>query len=194
MSNASTAEKNRKVVIYSMMVVVFMGLFMYFGLRPMYYLICEWTGITGSQFEAASAKTVAVDQDRQVRVQFLAINNANMPWQFRPEQSQMTVKVGEVTRVNYFARNGTTEDMVAQAVPSLAPFEATNYFIKTACFCFDQQPLIAGESVQMGLVFQIDPELPKWVKTISLTYTLFDITDAKQASAGVTPLLVAAID
>ena len=183
MSAEQTRQKNRNVVLYGIGSVVFMLLFVFFVLRPMYYLICEWTGITGSQFEASETKNLAIDENRAVKVQFLAMNNATMPWQFQPEQSQVTVKPGEVKQVYFYAKNNTTNDMVAQAVPSLSPFEATNYFIKTECFCFNSQPLAAGESVRMGLVFQIDPDLPAWVKTLSLTYTLFDITESADATA-----------
>lgn len=83
----------------------------------------------------------------------------------------------------YYARNKTRRDMVAQAIPSLAPFEVTPYFHKTECFCFQQQPLTPGEDVEMGLVFQIDPDLPVWVNTISLSYTLFDVTEQKEVPA-----------
>lgn len=189
MNAENTQQKNRNVLLYSIGAVLFMLLFVFFVLRPMYYLICEWTGITGSQFEASASKNLAVDESREVSVQFLAMNNANMPWQFYPEKNRLTVKPGEVTQLFFLAKNTTSNDMVAQAVPSLSPFEATNYFIKTECFCFNSQPLAAGETVRMGLVFQIDPDLPGWVKTLSLTYTLFDITDsAESASAALTTI------
>lgn len=171
-----------KVVGISMAVVIAMVLFVFFVLRPMYYLICEWTGITGSQFEQAEAQVMTVQMNRPIKVQFLATNNATMPWQFRPMQTEVTAYPGKVMQVNYFARNTSHRDMVAQAVPSLTPFEATNYFIKTECFCFTQQPLLAGEEAQMGLVFQIDPELPDWVQTITLTYSLFDVTESTQTN------------
>ena len=70
--------------------------------------------------------------------------------------------------------------MVGQAVPSLVPFKATNYFHKTECFCFNQQPLAAGESAELGLSFIVDRELPRQVNTITLSYTLFDITADQQ--------------
>lgn len=167
-----------RAVGLSIAAVIGMVLFVFFVLRPMYYWICEWTGITGSTFEETEAQSFTVDFDRPIRVQFLAMNNATMAWQFNPLQSEVTAHPGELVQVRYYARNSTGRDMVAQAVPSLAPFEATNYFLKTECFCFNQQPLSAGEETEMGLVFQIDPELPDWVKTITLTYSLFDITRA----------------
>lgn len=171
---------HKKVVISSVLVVISMVLFVYFVLRPMYYLICEWTGITGSTFEEVEARSFEVDYDRPIKVQFLAMNNASMPWKFRPIETEVIAYPGEQTSIFYYAKNTSQRDMVAQAIPSLSPFDATNYFLKTECFCFNSQPLAAGEEVDMGLVFQIDPDLPEWVKTISLTYSLFDITESAQ--------------
>lgn len=175
-----------KVVTISVATVIGMVLFMFFVLRPMYYLICEWTGLTGSTFELQEAKVMEVDYSRPIKVQFLAMNNARMPWQFRPVQTEITAHPGEVVQIAYFARNSSRQAMVAQAVPSLTPFEATNFFIKTECFCFESQPLAAGEETEMGLVFQIDPDLPSWVKTISMTYTLFDISGSVPKTSAVT--------
>ena len=183
MTPVPTAVSHRKVVLITVAVVIGMVLFLFFVLRPMYYLICEWTGITGSQFEQTEARVMTVQTERPIRVQFLATNNATMPWQFKPLQTEITAYPGEVKQVSYFARNASQRDMVAQAVPSLTPFEATNYFIKTECFCFTQQPLTAGEEAEMGLVFQIDPDLPDWVQTITLTYSLFDVTETNSTQA-----------
>jgi cytochrome c oxidase assembly protein subunit 11 len=176
------APSHIKVIISSVLVVIGMVLFVFYVLRPMYYLICEWTGITGSTFEVVEAKPFEVAYDRPIKVQFIAMNNAGMPWQFRPVQSEITVHPGEQTAVMFYAKNTSQREMVAQAVPSLTPFDATNYFLKTECFCFNSQTLASGEEIEMGLVFQIDPDLPDWVKTISLTYSLFDITASAQAA------------
>jgi cytochrome c oxidase assembly protein subunit 11 len=171
-------KSHKTVVISSILVVIGMGLFVYYVLRPMYYLICEWTGITGSTFEVVEARPYEIDYDRPIKIQFLAMNNASMPWAFRPVESEVIVYPGEQTSIFYYAKNTSQRDMVAQAIPSLTPFDATNYFLKTECFCFNSQALAAGEEIDMGLVFQIDPDLPEWVKTISLTYSLFDITES----------------
>jgi len=171
-----------KVVMVSIGTVIGMLLFVYYGLRPMYFLICEWTGITGSSFDQAEAQPFVVQEDRPIKVQFLALNNAAMSWQFRAVDSEVIAYPGEVVQVSYYARNASQRDMVGQAVPSLSPYEATSYFSKTECFCFNQQPLAAGEEAELGLVFQIDPDLPDWVKTISLTYTLFDVTGELEVS------------
>ncbi|MDX1474874.1 MAG: cytochrome c oxidase assembly protein [Reinekea sp.] len=184
MTEQTPAPKSHlTVVLTSVVVVIGMVMFVFLVLRPMYYLICEWTGITGSQFEVQEARSFEVQMDRPIKVQFLAMNNATMPWQFRPMQREVIAYPGQQVQIAYFARNGSPRDMVAQAVPSLSPYEATNFFIKTECFCFNQQPLAAGEEAEMGLVFQIDPDLPEWVKTISLTYTLFDVTVKEELAA-----------
>jgi cytochrome c oxidase assembly protein subunit 11 len=178
MTTQTEQKSHTKVVAISIAVVIGMVMFVFLVLRPMYYFICEWTGITGSTFDVVEAKPFEIQMDRPIKVQFLATNNATMPWEFKPMQSEVTAYPGQLVQVDYFARNSSHRDMVAQAVPSLTPFEATNYFLKTECFCFNQQPLTAGTETEMGLVFQIDPELPDWVKTITLTYSLFDVTES----------------
>lgn len=179
MTAQETDKKSHvKVVATASGVAAGMLLFVYFVLVPMYYLICEWTGITGSTFDVVEPQAFQVDTTRPITVQFMAINNATMSWQFRPMQMEVVAYPGELVQVAYYAKNQSRRDMTAQAVPSLTPFEATNYFLKTECFCFNQQPLAAGEEAEMGLVFQIDPDLPEWVETISMSYTLFDITDS----------------
>lgn len=176
-------KKHNHVVVKSLIAVVGMWVFVFVGLVPMYNLICEWTGITGRTTKASEVQDFVVAADRPIKVQFRATNNADMPWEFHPMVKQVTVKPGELVQVSYYARNRTSRDMTAQAIPSLAPFESTPYFHKTECFCFNQQPLAAGEEVEMGLVFQIDPELPDWVNTISLSYTLYDITTKQEMAA-----------
>ena len=100
-----------------------------------------------------------------------------MPWDFRPATAKMKVHPGEVYQTSFFARNGTSVDMVGQAIPSVAPGKAARYFSKTECFCFSQQPLKAGASAELPLRFVIDPALPDDVNTVTLAYTFFDVTN-----------------
>lgn len=172
----SLAQKNRRLVAYMLGVAVAMLVFVFFGLVPLYNLICDITGLTGRTTQTSQAATDLIDESRAIKVQFLAIHNDGMPWEFRPQVHQVSVHPGAITPITFYARNPTATAMVAQAVPSLSPYESTVYFHKTQCFCFDQQTLAAGEEAQLGLVFQIDPELPKQITTITLAYTLFDIT------------------
>ena len=182
-NDSERRTSHHSVVVKSLLVAVGMLAFVFVGLVPMYNLICEWTGITGRTKAASEVQNFVVAEDRPIKVQFLATNNADMPWEFRPMVKQVTAKPGELVQVNFYARNRTRRDMTAQAIPSLAPFESTPYFHKTECFCFNQQPLAAGEEVEMGLVFQIDPDLPDWVRTISLSYTLYDITEQQEVAS-----------
>ena len=166
-------------------VVVMMFVFAIFIMPPLYDLFCEVTGLngkTGGAISVEQANATGVDVSRTIRVQFLATNNDGMPWEFRPQNQSMVVHPGATTIVNYFAANRTSVDMVAQAIPSLVPFKAANYFHKTECFCFNQQSLAAGKSTELGLSFIVDVDLPEHINTITLSYTLFDITE-KQTPA-----------
>ena len=154
-----------------------------FALVPLYEIYCQVTGAngkTGDQYQAT--EQLVIDESREVTVQFLANNNANMPWQFRPSVRTMKVVPGKMYETTFFAGNITRDSMVGQAVPSVAPFHAAEYFHKTECFCFEQQELAGGDQIDMPLRFIVDPQLPETVKTLTLSYTLFDVTEAVRAS------------
>ena len=171
---------HRTLLAKLLAIAVAMFLFAVFVLPPLYDLFCEITGIGGRTDGKYEAVEVRVDTSRQVEVQFVATNNAEMPWDFYPIEYSVVVHPGESKAVNFFARNNTSEDMIGQAIPSVVPNNAADYFHKTACFCFDNQPLAAGEQAELGLVFIIDPDLPVSVTTVTLSYTLFDITDRSE--------------
>ena len=140
---------------------------------------CETSDINGKtkgQY-VGDVNAMGVDTSRIIKVQFIASNNEQMPWEFRPQITTIKVHPGEQKVIHYFAHNPTSRAMVGQAVPSLVPFKAANYFHKTECFCFDKQSLAAGESAELGLSFIVDLDIPKQVNTITLSYTLFDVTE-----------------
>ena len=148
-----------------------------FLLVPLYDVFCRVTGLNGKVLNNGPVtQSVEINPDRRVKVQFLAVNNEAMPWRFKPEKSEITVFPGEMKQTAFVAFNPTQRGMVAQAIPSVAPSEAASHLHKVNCFCFEQQPLMAGEQRDMPLVFMIDNELPKHISTITLSYTLFDIT------------------
>lgn len=153
-----------------------LGMFAFgFALVPLYEVFCDITGIngkTGGRYEGPVS--AEVDQKRQVKVQFIAQNGPGMPWTFRPRQTSITVHPGEPTRVTFFAQNRTAAAMTAQAIPSLSPSQGTLFFHKTECFCFNQQTLAAGQSIDMPLVFIVDRALPEEITTLTLSYTLYD--------------------
>lgn len=148
-----------------------------FALVPFYRIFCEITGLNGKVFESKFSNMLGEkDVSRRIKVQFLTTLNGEMPWEFKPHQSSIAVVPGEVTRVLFSAKNLTENPMVAQAVPSISPGLAAQYFKKLECFCFRQQKLKGGELIEMPVVFQLDPALPAEYPSITLAYTLFDIT------------------
>jgi len=170
-------SENAKLTTKLLALAAGMLVFAIFVMPPLYDAFCEITGLngkTGGRYEAVPA---AVDSDRLVTVQFIASNNENMPWRFKPSVVSLKVHPGEAMDTVFFASNPTDRDMVGQAIPSLVPFKAAEYFHKTECFCFNQQHLKAGENAELPLRFIVDPDLPPSVKTITLSYTLFDVTD-----------------
>ena len=161
------------------LILLAIGMFIFclFVLPPLYTLFCEVTGINGKTNGKAYNPVVAeIDTSRTVRIQFVATNNGEMPWDFKPENFVLNVHPGESVTTYFDAYNPTTSAMVGQAVPSLAPRNAIDYFHKTECFCFNSQVLQGGEQAKLGLQFIVDQELPKAVNTITLSYSLFDVT------------------
>ncbi|MDO6563869.1 cytochrome c oxidase assembly protein [Amphritea sp. 1_MG-2023] len=169
-------QRNRSLLVKLLVSTVLMFGFG-FLLVPLYDVFCDITGLNGKlQNTGALTQAYPINQQRQVRVQFLAVNNEAMPWTLRPARSEISVHPGEMTQTAFMAVNPTNRPMVAQAIPSVAPSAAAKYLHKVNCFCFEQQPLGAGEEQEMPLVFMVDDELPDYIQTITLSYTLFDIT------------------
>lgn len=167
-------------------VALVLGMFAFaFAMVPMYDLLCEVTGLGGKtsaqaySFDAARTKP---DTSRLVQVNFLTNTNADMPWTFEAKTSTVRVHPGELKEVMFRVHNPTNRTIVGQAIPSLIPIRAADQFHKTECFCFRQQTLKPGESLDMPMRFVIDPSLPKDMNTISLSYTLFDATKFAQAA------------
>lgn len=149
-----------------------------FALVPLYDVFCRITGLNGKITNIGQPdEKMVVDIKRQVTLQMIAINNESMPWTFKPQQREITVNPGQQKQAAYIVKNNTEQYMVAQAVPSVSPAEAAEYLHKINCFCFDRQPLESLEKKEMPLVFVISPDLPKHINTITLSYTLFDITN-----------------
>lgn len=160
-------------------VVVAMFAFVFVVMVPLYNVLCDALGLNGkTSGERYSAVAAQVVEDREVTVQFIASNNDGMSWAFRPTETALTVNPGAVNSTLFYARNPQARSMVAQAIPSVSPSRAAEYFHKTECFCFNQQPLEGGAEADMPLQFIVDQDLPRDIKTITLSYTLFDVTPA----------------
>jgi cytochrome c oxidase assembly protein subunit 11 len=150
-----------------------------FALVPLYDVLCDITGLggrTGDQYTYDPA-SMQRDSSRLVKVNFITNTNAGMVWDFWSESGGVRVNPGDVKVVNFYVTNPTDRRMVGQAVPSVVPMKAAQYFHKTECFCFESQVLEPGETMAMPMRFIVDPNLPRDVQSISLSYALFDISE-----------------
>jgi cytochrome c oxidase assembly protein subunit 11 len=174
---------NRRMLGKLLVVTVVMFGFGY-ALVPMYRAICDALGInvlavaerrvaSGSWSGTQPVANTQVDTSRLVTIEFDA--NARGPWDFKPAQRSVRVHPGEITTVMYEFRNVQGRTMVAQAIPSYAPRQASPHFNKLECFCFNEYKLAPGEAKSWPVVFIVDPKLPKDVTTITLSYTFFEV-------------------
>jgi cytochrome c oxidase assembly protein subunit 11 len=178
--DAALGGDNRRMFGKLALVVALMFGFGY-ALVPMYRAICDALGINvlslaERQTSAQSAsldRNTQVDVGRTITVEFDA--NARGPWEFKPAKRSVDVHPGQLTTVMYEFRNVQNRTMAAQAIPSYAPMQAMAHFNKLECFCFNEYILAPGESRQWPVTFVIDPKLPKDVRTITLSYTFFEV-------------------
>lgn len=180
-TDSETRGLNRILLRKLVIVAVLMFGFGY-ALIPVYRQICEALGInviTQKDGTVELDKNTQVDQSRSITVEF--DGNAQGPWRFRPVASSLQVHPGELATVMYEVVNTQDRTVSAQAIPSYAPQNATPHFKKVDCFCFKQQTLKPHEARQMPVVFFIDPALPREVKTITLSYTFFEVAGLAQA-------------
>ncbi|MBT8061800.1 MAG: cytochrome c oxidase assembly protein [Gammaproteobacteria bacterium] len=144
-----------------------------FLLVPLYDVFCEITGLNGKTENTAQMVSEAPDLERLVTVEFTGTVNEGGPWEFAPAQARMRVHPGKLYATTFYARNLGDANVAGQAVPSVAPGQAAAYFRKTECFCFTRQEFAGGEAKDMPLRFILDPDLPKHVETVTLSYTMF---------------------
>ena len=169
------------VKLVSILAAVVLGMFAFgFALVPIYNSLCKTLGINGKTNAEAIAfdpTTATVAKDRTVWVEFVATNNSSVPWAFYPKIDKLAVHPGEIAKLAFYAENKTDHPMTVQAIPSVTPGIAAKFLKKTECFCFTQQTLNGHEAMDMPLLFHLDADLPANVKTITLAYTLFDVTN-----------------
>ena len=182
MKAQQAAEGNRRTLRKLIVVSVLMFGFGW-ALVPLYRKICELTGINVLAARDAKTENVVrntqVDTSRTVIVEFDA--NKQGAWRFKPHKNYIEVHPGELVQVQYDLVNLENRTMAGQAIPSYAPRQAARYLQKLECFCFRQQVLAAGETRQFPVVFVIDPDLPRDVKTFTLSYTFFEVAGAVAA-------------
>jgi len=180
----SESRKLNAQMLGKLLVVAVMMFGFGYALIPLYKKICELTGInilTPKDVTVDGIGNTQIDRTRTITIEF--DGNAQGPWRFRPTVNSMQVHPGEMAQVVYEVVNTQPRNIDAQAIPSYAPQQASAHFKKLECFCFKQQTLAPNQAKQMPVVFFIDPALPKDVKTITLSYTFFEIAGTgKKAS------------
>jgi cytochrome c oxidase assembly protein subunit 11 len=156
-----------------------------FAAVPFYSWFCRVTGYGGTTSVASGAGADVLD--RTVTVSFDANVASGMPWEFRPLQREMTVRLGETGLAFYEAYNPTDRPIAGQAGFNVVPFSVGGYFDKIACFCFELQVLQPGERIEMPVSFYVDPEMladieARGVTEITLSYTMYQTDLPEQAT------------
>ncbi len=167
----------QRTVVMLLGVVVLMGGLSWASV-PFYSWFCAVTGFGGVTNTAEVGSDVVLD--REVTIRFDASTDPAMPWDFKPAQREMTVKIGQNALAYYEAHNPTDRPIGGQATYNVVPYEAGNFFDKIECFCFTEQVLQPGETVMMPVSFYVDPAMvedrdAKYVNTITLSYTFYEI-------------------
>ncbi|MEX0367017.1 MAG: cytochrome c oxidase assembly protein [Ruegeria sp.] len=167
----------QKTVIQLVGVVVLMGGLAWASV-PFYDWFCRVTGFGGATGVAEQGSDTILD--RTIKVRFDASKERGMPWEFKPVEREMEMRIGETGLAFYEAYNPTDRPVAGQASYNVTPYSAGGFFEKIACFCFDEQVLQPGERVQMPVTFFVDPEIvedreAKYVHTITLSYTFYEI-------------------
>ncbi len=180
-------DKNTRTLL-SVFAVVFAMVGLAFASVPLYDLFCRVTGFGGTTQVGGVPDKIL---EREIRVTFNADTSPRLPWRFKPEQRDITVKIGQEALIAYHASNKADTPTAGTAIYNVTPPKAGKYFHKTQCFCFDEQVLVPGQEMNMPVIFYIDPSLaddPNMdeVRQITLSYSFFpaeskELEDALEA-------------
>ncbi|PPQ98337.1 hypothetical protein CVT26_013593 [Gymnopilus dilepis] len=173
--------KNRALLMYSAAVIVF-AVGASYAAVPLYRMFCAATGFAGTpkvgtgRFEPE--RLVPVENAGRIKVHFNADRSELLPWTFTPQQKFVSVLPGETSLAFYKAKNNSNKDIIGIATYNVTPDRVAPYFSKVECFCFEEQRLLAGEEVDMPLLFFIDKDILddpacRNVEDVVLSYTFF---------------------
>lgn len=167
----NNARSNRKTVLLLSGLVG--GMFAFgFALVPLYGVICNALGIPTAATAVRSTTVVTASANpRAITVRFDTTVNSNLPWQFEPITRRLDASTGELLEARFRVHNKSASDLYGQAIPSIIPWQATEYVQKIDCFCFDKQRLAANESQEVALRFIVSPDLPERFNSLTISYT-----------------------
>lgn len=168
-------QKNKRIGMAAFLFVCFM-VGVSFAAVPLYDLFCRVTGFGGTPLTADQNTAQIID--RKVRIRFDANTHRDLPWQFGPEVREVKVNIGQDGLINFKAKNTSNTPVTGTALFNVTPLKAGKYFIKTQCFCFEEQRLNPGQSINMPVVFFVDPKIAQDptmddVSVITLSYSFF---------------------
>lgn len=183
------ARNSGNVIVAAVCLAFFTGMIgMAYAAVPLYKMFCQATGYGGATRRATQQYADRV-LDRDITVRFDA-NIAGVPWQFQPVQRSMTIKIGETVQAQYQAVNKFDRPVTGRATFNVQPELAGPYFNKVECFCFTDTTLEPGQTLDMPVVFYVDPDIVnvpelKDMKTITLSYTMFPVEKSKPVASSV---------
>jgi cytochrome c oxidase assembly protein subunit 11 len=172
---ALVQRNTRTALMMALLALAMVGLA--FASVPLYRLFCQVTGVGGTTQRAERAPGAIAGQ---VGVRFDANIHPGLPWRFEPVQRSIRIAPGAKTQIFYRATNLTARTTTGQAVFNVTPESAGLYFSKIECFCFTEQTLKPGQSVEMPVIFFVDPKIRKDPDTkdideITLSYTFYPV-------------------
>ncbi|KAF2668305.1 hypothetical protein BT63DRAFT_479717 [Microthyrium microscopicum] len=187
--------RNRSIGYYTLSLLIGVVACSY-GSVPLYKTICQQMGWGGQPIKSKShfgpettdpaSRLIPSVHAHRIRITFSGSTSSILPWSFTPQQREVRVLPGETALAFYTATNHSKEDIIGVATYSVTPDKVAPYFSKIQCFCFEEQRLNAGESVDMPVFFYIDPDFAldpnvRKIETVTLHYTFFK---AKYDKAG----------
>ena len=190
MSDASTTERKKRRTLL-LLAGLAIGMFGFgFAMVPLYGLLCQVTGVQSVEQRAAlgekpagTTTTGEVVEDRWVTVKFDATVHPDLPWKLEPMKRKLRVRPGEMHLVQFVAENNSGREITAQAIPSIAPWQATGFFSKMECFCFSRQTLAGNERKEMPLRFSVSPDLPAGIGSLTLSYSVLRVSGSDSLAA-----------
>lgn len=174
--NPEQKQRSNGVIVGTCLAFVVGMTGMAYAAVPLYDMFCRVTGYNGTTKRVEQASDVILDE--KVKVTFDANTSGGLPWEFKPVQRDIDVRIGETVQVMYRAKNLSSKPTTGQATFNVTPMQAGAYFNKVQCFCFTETTLRPGEEMEMPVVFFVDPDMvnaveSKDIKTLTLSYTFY---------------------